>query len=276
MSGNFVKLYGSILDSSIWSEAQGTKLLWITMLAMADEEGNVEASVGGLAKRAGISREQCDVGLAVLLSPDPDDRSGVEEGRRLREIPGGWHIINAQRYREKRSPQQIKGAARVQKHRERKRGADVFDPRSVPVPASLDTPGFRAAFEEFIEYRRRSLGKPWRTELGVTAAFRHLIPLGAQRAIEALRITREKEWQGVEHGVTELLRRESRAQYEAPRSSGGAPPAQASRTELELERRRIVEKAFALDLAVEERDSIIDAANRATCLEDLARILWPI
>ena len=38
----FVKLHGSILDSSVWGESKATRLVWITMLAMADGEGTVD------------------------------------------------------------------------------------------------------------------------------------------------------------------------------------------------------------------------------------------
>jgi hypothetical protein len=122
----FVKIYESILDSSIWSESASTRLVWITMLAMADQHGLVEASVGGLARRAQVSREDCEAALLVLSSPDPDDKSGVDEGRRIHRVEGrGWRITNHAAYREIRTEKQVKTAARVAKHRANKQTPSV-------------------------------------------------------------------------------------------------------------------------------------------------------
>jgi hypothetical protein len=96
----FALLWGKILDSSIWvKESKETRLVWIAMLAMKDSEGRIQAAVIGLADRAKVSLQECRAALKVLLSPDPDDTSGVEDGRRIREIPGGWQIINHDLYR---------------------------------------------------------------------------------------------------------------------------------------------------------------------------------
>ena len=54
MSG-YTKLFGSILDSTVWATPATVRVVWITMLAMADEHGVVSASVGGLARRAVVS-----------------------------------------------------------------------------------------------------------------------------------------------------------------------------------------------------------------------------
>ena len=111
MSG-FVKLYGSILDSSIWGEPAGTRLVWITMLAMADEHGQIVASSGGLARRANVTREELDDAIRVLSSPDPDSKSPEFEGRRIEKIDGGWAILNHRKYRDMRTPKQVADAER--------------------------------------------------------------------------------------------------------------------------------------------------------------------
>lgn len=117
--GAFVKLYATILDSSLWLEAEGTRLLWITMLAVADPQGYVRASVAGLARRANISREACEEGLRVLASPDPDSRTEEHEGRRIEEVaPGTWLVLNLRAYREMRTPKQVADADRQRRHRQ--------------------------------------------------------------------------------------------------------------------------------------------------------------
>ena len=48
MSG-YTKLFNSILASTVWSEPNETRIVWITLLAMADKNGIIEGSVPGLA-----------------------------------------------------------------------------------------------------------------------------------------------------------------------------------------------------------------------------------
>jgi hypothetical protein len=99
---SFTKLFSSITDSSVWQESDETRLVWITMLAMADKNGVITCSLPGLAHRARISRELTEVALKIFLSPDPYSSSKEFEGRRVEEAPGGWALLNYQNYREKR------------------------------------------------------------------------------------------------------------------------------------------------------------------------------
>ena len=142
MSAHFVKLYGSILDSTVWLEKSGTRILWITMLAMADDGGFVMASVPGLAKRAGITRKECEAGLTVLLAPDRDSRTPDHQGRRLEKIEGGWLILNHRKYRDLRTDAQIATAERVRKHREKHRaGVTVTDVTGGNAPKRTEVEG---------------------------------------------------------------------------------------------------------------------------------------
>lgn len=96
----FTLLWSKILQSSIWvKESKETRLVWITLLAMKGADGIIQSSVIGLADRAKVTSEECRMALEVLLAPDPDDTSGVEEGRRLRVVGGGWEIVNHDLYR---------------------------------------------------------------------------------------------------------------------------------------------------------------------------------
>ena len=95
----FTKLFNSILDSTIWQEPLETKVVWITMLAMVDRNGEVHASIPGLAKRAGVTLQQCNAALACLESPDKYSRTKDHEGRRIGEIDGGWQLLNHAKYR---------------------------------------------------------------------------------------------------------------------------------------------------------------------------------
>ena len=100
MSG-YTKLFSSILASTIWREDDKTRLVWITLLAMADKNGVAEGSVPGLADFARVSVEECRASLKKLMAPDPDSRSRIHEGRRIKEIDGGWLLLNHAKYRAK-------------------------------------------------------------------------------------------------------------------------------------------------------------------------------
>lgn len=95
----FTLLWSKILDSSVWMESKETRLVWITLLAMKDSKGIVQAAVVGLAHRARVSVVECESALKTFLNPDPNSSSRVEDGRRIREIAGGWEIINHEQYR---------------------------------------------------------------------------------------------------------------------------------------------------------------------------------
>lgn len=123
----FTKLFSSIVSSTVWNEDDSTRLLWVTMLAISDRDGLVEASVPGLAHQARISVEKTREGLKRLLAPDPDSRTPDNEGRRVEKVKGGWRILNYEMYREKRNPDDVreKTRLRTQRWRERHKRCDV-------------------------------------------------------------------------------------------------------------------------------------------------------
>lgn len=95
----YTKLFQSILDSSIWRESKEVRLVWITMLAMVDRDGIVRASVPGLADRAKVSLEECQLALETFVNPDQWSRSKAFDGRRIKEVDGGWLLLNHAHYR---------------------------------------------------------------------------------------------------------------------------------------------------------------------------------
>lgn len=132
MSG-FVKLYGTILDSSIWGEPLSVRIVWISLLAMADKDGRVAASSDGISRRANVPLKQTDHALAVLSSPDARSKSDEHEGRRVERIDGGYQILNYAKYRELRTDKQIADAERIREKRER----GVYDSRG-PLHVGYD------------------------------------------------------------------------------------------------------------------------------------------
>ena len=100
MSMTFTKLFSSITESSIWSQDDATRLVWITMLAMADRHGRVWAAIPGLANRARVSIPACEKALECFLSPDEYSRTKNFNGVRIEPIDGGWRLLNHQKYRD--------------------------------------------------------------------------------------------------------------------------------------------------------------------------------
>lgn len=96
----WTKLWATIITSSIWSEDDKTRLVWITLLAVADKYDNVSGAIPGIAALARVSVKDCRKALEKLEQPDADSRSTESEGRRIQKIEGGWHIINRRKYRE--------------------------------------------------------------------------------------------------------------------------------------------------------------------------------
>lgn len=102
MTGDgFTKLFSSILTSSIWSEDNNTRILWITILACTDKDGFCQASVPGLAAVARLSVLDTAAALAKLEAPDPYSRTQDYDGRRIQKTDGGWMVLNHGKYRDR-------------------------------------------------------------------------------------------------------------------------------------------------------------------------------
>lgn len=97
MSG-YTKLFGSILDSTVWELPHTTVRVWVTLLAMADRHGEIQASVPGLAHRSRVTLKETKKALDAFLSPDEYSRTPDQEGRRIEPIDGGWRLVNHEKY----------------------------------------------------------------------------------------------------------------------------------------------------------------------------------
>lgn len=142
----YVKIFGSMLDSSIWSESHATRIVWITMLAMADADGFVWASLSGLKRRANVTREELSEALKILSSPDPESKTPDHDGRRILVVDGGWEVTNFKKYREFRTARQMRDAAR--KRAERYRNSEKTPKICGHVTRDTDTSQQAEAEEE--------------------------------------------------------------------------------------------------------------------------------
>jgi hypothetical protein len=141
---NFTKLFSSITESTVWCEPAHTRLVWITMLAMADRKGRVWASIPGLANRARVPMEDAEKAIATFLSPDKHSRTPDHEGRRIEPIDGGWQLLNHAKYRDMRDEEVRREQNREAQERKRAKSAELLtvsqsQPRSAQAEAEADT-----------------------------------------------------------------------------------------------------------------------------------------
>jgi len=102
-------------------ESDRVRIVWLTLLAMCDKNGEVQASIPGLANVARVPVEDCEHAISLFMSPDPYSRTKTDEGRRIEEIDGGWYVINHEKYRGLASDREAKqkAAERQKRYRER-------------------------------------------------------------------------------------------------------------------------------------------------------------
>ncbi len=120
------KIFTKILDSSIWLEPSGTRLIWLTFIAAMDEDGFASfASVANLAHRARVPIEETQAAVECLENADPNSSDPDNDGRRIERVPGGWMILNAPKYRDLVTRTVIKEQTRmrVARHRQSKKDA---------------------------------------------------------------------------------------------------------------------------------------------------------
>lgn len=98
MSDTYTKLFSSITESTVWGEPYPTRIVWVAMLAMADARGNVYGSVPGLARRANVTLQEAEQALESFRSPDAYSRTKDQDGRRIVDMDGGWHLVNHGKY----------------------------------------------------------------------------------------------------------------------------------------------------------------------------------
>lgn len=135
MADGFTKLHNGLLTSTVWREDPATKVVWITLLAMADPDGVVESTMPGLGAFANVTIDEAAKAIEKFLSPDRYSRTPDREGRRIEIIPGGWRLLNYDKYRDKSSTEELrqKATARQQRRRERLRNANVVTRRDDSV-----------------------------------------------------------------------------------------------------------------------------------------------
>ena len=155
MADNFVKIYGSkLISSSLWDEAPEVRLVFLSLLAVADYNGYIDIpNERALARVLNLSQEYLDGALAVLMAPDGGSRSDEHEGRRVLRDGSGWRCVNYEKYREFRSASQEATRIRVQRHRAKV--AESRDGRAHSAPQPKARPGSVVVDPSLIQVRQK-------------------------------------------------------------------------------------------------------------------------
>jgi hypothetical protein len=110
---------GSLIHSTIWREPDHVRLVWIAMIAMANSDQIVEASIPGLADVARVSVDRCEQALERLQAPDSYNVHGDQDGRSVAAVDGGWRILGQAAGRLSAAERRAKAAERQRERRAR-------------------------------------------------------------------------------------------------------------------------------------------------------------
>jgi hypothetical protein len=187
----FTKLCSTIITSSIWSEDHATRIVWVTMLALADADGQVDASLPGLARAANVTLQECEIAVKKFSEPDPYSRTTDYEGRRLCAVDGGWLLLNYAKYRQTRDPVARKEQNReaAQKHRDKIAEISRRQPPSAAVSQDQPLSAHAEADAEAEKEERlvdsvestATIEPPWSEEEEAFERARKLYPSTAKR-----------------------------------------------------------------------------------------------
>ena len=130
----YTKLFSELITSTIWAESDETRIVWITMLALKDKWGVVNATMPGLAHLARVPVPVCEQAVGKFLAPDKYSRTADFEGRRIEACEGGWRVLNHEKYRRLMSADERRDylAAKQREHRARQQSVNNRKQMSTP------------------------------------------------------------------------------------------------------------------------------------------------
>jgi hypothetical protein len=136
----YVKVFTDILQSSLWCEDSDTRVVWITMLALANQDGIVRSTAPGISSQARVPVEKVREALDKFESEDPDSRTLDHGGRRVERTDGGYVILNYMKYREMTDMAKVREQTRerVRKYRQNRDGNAVVTGGNVTVTTGND------------------------------------------------------------------------------------------------------------------------------------------
>lgn len=203
------KIFTKILDSSIWLEPDATRIVWLTCIAAMDEDGFCQfASVANLAHRANVSLESATRAVETLEQPDANSSDPEFEGRRIERVPGGWMVLNAEKYRDivTRAVSRERTRARVSRYRSRQKQAPSYAhvtttndsvTQSEAVSGSRSDTRSRSAAEKTLPPRPRTFGRitlhRWQLEELINALGPHAADFGLDEWVDGLSAAADRD-----------------------------------------------------------------------------------
>jgi len=95
------------------------------MIVLCDADGNLDMTADALSRRTGIPQEIIDAGIEILESPDPESRTGTDDGRRIRLMDDsrkwGWVLVNHSKYKALQDADAVREQTRERVRRFRER-----------------------------------------------------------------------------------------------------------------------------------------------------------
>jgi len=89
---SYVKLFKSVITSTIWTYDAKTCVVWITMMVTADKRGMVKGTTATLANLANVSINDCRASLDRLLAPDEHAATKHHNGSIVEKVKCGWML----------------------------------------------------------------------------------------------------------------------------------------------------------------------------------------
>src|SRR3974390_44841 len=92
-------LFPYLLNEAEWIElsAEG-RLVWFTLIAMADKDGEVDAHITAVAHRARVPLDETENASAWMERPNPRSRFKEHQGRTLEKTVRGWKLLQFNNY----------------------------------------------------------------------------------------------------------------------------------------------------------------------------------
>ena len=121
----YAKLSSNLPESSLWSEELHVRVVFISFLAMKDENGFVKGSRTGLQRRCNVTKTQFDEAIKILSSPDPESQDKEFDGCRIDEVDGGYVVLGHEKHL---LPEDVKKASKkeyMKKYMKKRRSEDV-------------------------------------------------------------------------------------------------------------------------------------------------------
>lgn len=228
MSADFVKLYPGFFLGTIARETAETRLCFVAMLSLADQNGVVRITPDALARYVNVDLDEAELALERLAAPDEDSTSPELDGCRI--VPWGdgantWRLVNYEKYLKKSREEERKDYKREwdrqnadQRHksgskRKNPTKPDKPDPENESeneskskakgnksivvldeIPEVLQNSSFLNAWDEWIAYRK-SKKKPL-SDAAKTKQLKLLAQYPSQ-AVDMIEASIRNDWQGI-------------------------------------------------------------------------------